>query len=165
MCFFLYYIKLFFIYPPPFPLLLYMATLTVVHQTYTEEACYCFLYLSEYGDSASEKHPLLYFLTKPSQHHQFQTAGAVMLQLALKLQKRENFSVISERLLFTNSQLCHFTNQAQGDRRGSKLMNFTKELILDICFVINTKMQRVFNEIRYLYQFLEQEYQMLRLLH
>ena len=65
-----------------------------------------------------------------------------MLQLALKLQKRENFSVISEIseiLLFTNSQLCHFTNQAQGDRRGSKLMNFTKELILYICFVINTK--------------------------
>ena len=62
-----------------------------------------------------------------------------MLQLALKLQKRENFSVISEMLLFTNSQLCHFTNQAQGDRRGSKLMNFTKELILYICFVINTK--------------------------
>ena len=62
-----------------------------------------------------------------------------MMQLALKLQKRENFSVISEMLLFTNSQLCHFTNQAQGDRRGSKLMNFTKELILYICFVINTK--------------------------
>ena len=42
-------------------------------------------------------------------------------------------------MLFPNSQLCHFTNQAQGDRRDSKLMNFTKELILDICFVINTK--------------------------
>ena len=62
-----------------------------------------------------------------------------MLQLALKLQKRENFSVISEMLLFTNSQLSHFTNQAQGDRRGSKLMNFTKELIFYIYFVINTK--------------------------
>ena len=62
-----------------------------------------------------------------------------MLQLALKLQKRENLSVISEMLLFTNSQLCHFTNQTQGDRRGSKLMNFTKELILYICFVINPK--------------------------
>ena len=44
-------------------------------------------------------------------------------------------------LLFTNSQLCHFTNQAQGDRRNSKLMNFTKEWILYICFVINTKCQ------------------------
>ena len=64
-----------------------------------------------------------------------------MLWLALKLQKRENFSVISEMLLFTNSQLCHFTNQAQGDRRNSKLMNFTKELILYIYFVINTKCQ------------------------
>ena len=62
-----------------------------------------------------------------------------MLQLALKLQKRENFSVIYTMLLFTNSQLCHFTNQAQGDRRGSKFMNFTKKLILCICFVINTK--------------------------
>ena len=70
---------------------------------------------------------------------QFQTAGAVMLQLALKLQKRENFSVISTMLLFTKSQLCHFTNQAQVDRRGSKLINFTKELILYICFIINTK--------------------------
>ena len=67
-------------------------------------------------------------------------------------------------LLFTNSQLCHFTNQAQGDRRGSKLTNFTKELILYICFVINTKCKGFFNKIRYLYQFLEQEYQMLRLL-
>ena len=62
-----------------------------------------------------------------------------MLQLALKLQKRGNFSVISEMLLFTNSQLYHFTNQAQGDRRDLKLMNSTKELILYICFVINTK--------------------------
>ena len=62
-----------------------------------------------------------------------------MLQLALKLQKRENFSVISTMLLFTKSQLCHFTNQAQGDRRGSKLKNFTKELILYIYFIINTK--------------------------
>ena len=75
-----------------------------------------------------------------------------MLQMALKLQKRENFSVISTMLLFTTSQLCHFTNQAQGDRRGSKFMNFTKKL-------------RVFNGIGYLYQFLEQEYQTLRLLH
>ena len=66
-------------------------------------------------------------------------AGVAMLRLALKLQKRENFSVISEMLLFTNSQVCHFTNQAQGDRRDLKLMNFTKELLLDICFVINTK--------------------------
>ena len=62
-----------------------------------------------------------------------------MLWLALKLQKRENFSVISEMLLFTNSQLCHFTNQAQGDRIDSKLMNFTKELILYIYFVLNIK--------------------------
>ena len=81
-----------------------------------------------------------------------------MLQLALKLQKRENFSVISVMLLFTKSQLCHFTNQAQGDRRGSKVMNFTKKLILCNCIAINAK-QRVFNGIGYLYQFLEQEYQ------
>ena len=66
----------------------------------------------------------------------FKTAGAVMLQLALKLQ---NFSIISEMLLLTKSQLCHFTNQAQGDRRGLKLMNFTRGLILYICFAINTK--------------------------
>ena len=62
-----------------------------------------------------------------------------MLQLALKLQKRENFSVISTMLLFANLQLCHFTNQAQGDRRGSRIMNFTKKLILCICFVTNIK--------------------------
>ena len=67
------------------------------------------------------------------------TAEAVMLLLALKLQKRETFSVISVMLLFTKSQLCHFTNQAQGDRRGSKIMNFTKNLILCNCFVINAK--------------------------
>ena len=67
------------------------------------------------------------------------TAGAVILLLALKLQKRENFSVISIMLLFTKSQLCHFTNQAQGDRRGSKVMNFTKKLILCNCIAINTK--------------------------
>ena len=36
-------------------------------------------------------------------------------------------------------QLCHFTNQAQGDRRDSKLMNFTKELILYVYFGMNTK--------------------------
>ena len=76
-----------------------------------------------------------------------------MLGLSLKLQKREN-SVISKMQLFTNSQLCHFTNQAQGDRRNSKLMNFTKELILYM-FCHKYQMQRVFNEIRYLYQFLE----------
>ena len=29
--------QIIFIHPPPFPLLLYMATLTVVHQAYTEE--------------------------------------------------------------------------------------------------------------------------------
>ena len=67
------------------------------------------------------------------------TAGAVMLLLALKLQKRENFSVISVMLLFTKSQLCHFINQAQGDRRGSKVINFTKKLILCNCIAINTK--------------------------
>ena len=62
-----------------------------------------------------------------------------MLQLALKLQKRENCSLISEMLLFTYSQLWDFTNKAQEDRRDLKLTNFTKELILYICFVINTK--------------------------
>ena len=34
------------------------------------KACYSFLCLSEYGNSTSEKHPLLHFLTKPSQCHQ-----------------------------------------------------------------------------------------------
>ena len=62
-----------------------------------------------------------------------------MLQLALKLQKRENFSIISVMLLFTQSQLCYFTNQAHGDRRGWKVMNFTKKLILCNCIAINTK--------------------------
>ena len=56
-----------------------------------------------------------------------------------EITEKENFSVISVMLLFTKSQLCHFTNQAQGDRRGSEIMNFTKELILYISFVINTK--------------------------
>ena len=62
-----------------------------------------------------------------------------MLLLALKLQKRDNFSIISVILLFTKSQLCHFTNRAQGDRRGLKVMNFTKKLILCNCIAINTK--------------------------
>ena len=56
-----------------------------------------------------------------------------------EITEKKNFSVISEMLLFTNSQLCHFTNQAQGDRRELKLMNFTKQLTLYICFGINTK--------------------------
>ena len=64
-----------------------------------------------------------------------------MLQLALKLQKRRTYSTISDMLLFTNSQLSHFTNQAHGDRRGLKLMNFNKEFILYICFVINTELK------------------------
>ena len=56
-----------------------------------------------------------------------------------EITEKENFSVIIVMLSFTESQLCHFTNQAQGDRRGLKLMNFTKELTLYIGFVINTK--------------------------
>ena len=93
------------------------------------------------------------------------TAGAVMLLLALKLQKRENFSVISVILLFTKSQLCHFMNQAQGDRRGSKVMNFTKKLTLCNCIAINTKHKGFLIKLGiYIYQFLEQEYQMPRLL-
>ena len=42
-------------------------------------------------------------------------------------------------LSFKHLQLCHFTNQAQGDRRDPKYMNFTKELILYIYFGMNTK--------------------------
>ena len=42
-------------------------------------------------------------------------------------------------LSFKHLQLCHFTNQAQGDRRDSKHMHFTKELILYIYFGMNTK--------------------------
>ena len=77
-----------------------------------------------------------------------------MLQLALKLQKRENFSVISEMLLFTNSQLCHFTNQAQGDRRDSK-HEFHQGIDSLYLFCHKYQTHRVFNEIGYLYQFLE----------
>ena len=36
-------------------------------------------------------------------------------------------------------QLCHVTNQAQGDKRDLKLIHFTKELILYIYFGMNTK--------------------------
>ena len=32
-----------------------------------------------------------------------------------------------------------FQDQAQGDRRGSEVMNFTKKLILCNCIAINTK--------------------------
>ena len=47
-----------------------MATLTVVHQTYTEEGMLLLpMPLSVWGTD-SEKHPLLHFLTKPSQCHQ-----------------------------------------------------------------------------------------------
>ena len=70
-----------------------------------------------------------------------------------EITEKENYSVISEMLLFTKSQLCHFTNQAQGDRRGSKLMNFTKELILYICFVINTKCKGFLMKLGIYYQF------------
>ena len=56
-----------------------------------------------------------------------------------EITEKENFSVITVMLLFTKSQLCHFTNLAQGGRRGSKLMNSTKELILCNCIAINTK--------------------------
>ena len=42
-------------------------------------------------------------------------------------------------LTFTHLQLCHFTKQAQGDRRDSKHIHFTKELILYIYFGMNTK--------------------------
>ena len=41
------------------------------------------------------------------------TAGAVMLQQTLKLQKRRT-SLISEMLLFTNSQLCPFHQPGTG---------------------------------------------------
>ena len=60
----------FFIYPSPFPLLLYMATLTVVHQTYTEEGMLLLPMSLWVWGTDSEKHPLLHFLTKPSQCHQ-----------------------------------------------------------------------------------------------
>ena len=47
-----------------------MATLTVVHQTYTEEGMLLLpMPLSVWGTD-SEKHLLLHFLTKPSQCHQ-----------------------------------------------------------------------------------------------
>ena len=54
----------------PFPLLLYMATLTVVHQTYTEEGMLLLPMPLWVWGTDSEKHPLLHFLTKPSQCHQ-----------------------------------------------------------------------------------------------
>ena len=53
----------------PIPSPTYMATLTVVHQAYIEEGL-LLLPMPEYGNSTSEKHPLLHFLTKPSQCHQ-----------------------------------------------------------------------------------------------
>ena len=40
---------------------------------------------------------------------------------------------------FVILQLCHFTNQAQGDSRKFKYSNFTQKLILDILFNTNTK--------------------------
>ena len=66
--FFLYYIKLLFlfIHPLPSPTLYgYLDSGT----SDTEEGM-LLLHMPEYGDSASEKHPLLYFLPKGSQHHQ-----------------------------------------------------------------------------------------------
>ena len=50
----------FFIYPPPFPLLLYMATLTVVHQTYTEEGMLLLPMPLWVWGTDSQKHPLLH---------------------------------------------------------------------------------------------------------
>ena len=54
----------------PLPLLLYMATLTVVHQTYTEEGMLLLPIPLWVWGTDSEKHPLLHFLTKCSQCHQ-----------------------------------------------------------------------------------------------
>ena len=40
---------------------------------------------------------------------------------------------------FVMLQLCHFTNQAQGDSRKFKYLNFTNKLVLDVLFNTITK--------------------------
>ena len=70
---FLVYLKVDFIISHPrvpFPLLLYMATLTVVHHTYTEEGMLLLPMPFWVWGTDSEKHPLLHLLTKPSECHQ-----------------------------------------------------------------------------------------------
>ena len=57
-------------------------------------------------------------------------------------------------LLFTNSQLCHFTNQAQGDR-GDLKHEFHQGVDSLYLFCHKYQMHRVFKEIEYLYQFLK----------
>ena len=65
-------IKLFlYIHPPSLSYFIWLPWQWYIRHT-QRRACFCFLCLSEYGDSASEKHPLLHFLTKPSQCHQQQ---------------------------------------------------------------------------------------------
>ena len=59
--------------------------------------------------------------------NQNKTAGEILLQLLLQVQKRCNSSVIPIFTQFVITQLCHFTNQAQGDRRWF----FTQKLILN----------------------------------
>ena len=70
---FLVYLKVDFIISHPrlpFPLLLYIATLTVVHLTYTEEGILLLPMPFWVWGTDSEKHPLLHLLTKPSECHQ-----------------------------------------------------------------------------------------------
>ena len=77
-----------------------------------------------------------------------------MLWLALKLQKREKLlcniwnAVIYNYVISPN-------RHREIEETQTLLMNFTKELILYICFCHEYQTHRVFNEIGYLYQFLK----------
>ena len=70
LLFFFTTLNYFFIYPPPsLSYFIWLPWQWYIRHT-QRRACYYFLCLSEYGDSASVKHLLLYFLTNSSQCHQ-----------------------------------------------------------------------------------------------
>ena len=91
--------------------------------------------------SNSSKHRFVTIVQKQSQtqiKHKKQL-GQFYCKLVLKLQKGNNFSVIPIMIQFVILQLCHFTNQAQGDSRKFKYSNFTQKLILNTLFNTITK--------------------------
>ena len=57
------------------------------------------------------------FLNSEKQENTEKQLGQFYCKLLLQIQKRCNSSVIPIFTQFVITQLCHFTNQAQGDRR------------------------------------------------
>ena len=68
-------------------------------------------------------------------HNLEKTAGAVLLQTGSEITEKEQLLCNTHNNTICHIlQLCHFTNQAQGDSRRLNYSNFTQKLILDILF-------------------------------